>query len=117
MIPVIFFVVYHGINIFLGWWNAAIVQRRIDSGNKKQIEHFYWALMYAALCVPWYWAFGPWYVLALGLLHLSIFGPAYNAYRGIYRFNLSKTTTSAIDRTLLKMGFKTLEWPCIIAEG
>ncbi len=115
---IIIFVLYHFVNIGLGKWNAVIVQHRIDSGNPKQIEHFWWGLMYGALCLPWYWVYGHnfMYVLALVPLHLSIFAPAYNSYRGLARFNLSKTSKAITDKTLVKMGFKSMEIPCAIAE-
>lgn len=112
------FLVYHGINILLAWQNKQIVQKRLNHKDLRQIEHFWWGLMYGALCLPWYWihGYGIWYVLALVPLHLSIFAPAYNDYRGLETFNLSKSSKAILDRTLVKMGFKSLEWPCFIAE-
>jgi len=119
-LKIIIFVVYHFVNIFLGWQNKQVVQKRLNHKDLRQIEHFAWGAMYGALCLPWYWipghGWGIWYVLALVPLHLSVFAPAYNDYRGLAPFNLSLTSKSIIDKTLVKMGFKTLEWPCLISE-
>jgi len=113
---ILLFILYHYLNIQIGKWNAAIVKKRKEKGNKKQIEHGWWFLGYLIVCAPQYWLVNIWFALSLIPLHLSIFAVAYNKYSGISPFNLSLTTDAITDQTLVKMGFTSLEWPCVIAE-
>lgn len=110
------FIGYHIVNIPLAYWNVEIVIDRIINGNKKQIEHFWWGLGYALICIPQYFLFGGWFLFAILIPHLTIFAPAYNYYRGFPLFNLSKTSSSLTDRILVKAGFKDIEGPVLLAE-
>jgi hypothetical protein len=113
---ILLFLFYHFFNIQLGKWNVAIVKNRIATGNKKQIEHFWWFTGYLILCAPMYWILNIWFALSLLPLHLSIFAVAYNHFMGFLPFNLSHTSNAITDKTLIKIGFNDLEWPCIISE-
>jgi len=110
------FLAYHLVNYILGEWNAHIVKQRIKKDNRHQIEHFAWFAGYCIICAPQYWVFNIWFAMALMPIHLSIFAPAYNHFRGLAPFNLSLTTTSILDRTLVKIGCKDLETACFVAE-
>jgi hypothetical protein len=110
------FVLYHVANYLLGIWNAQIVATRIKKDNRHQIEHFAWFAGYCLICAPQYWIFNFWFVLALMPIHLSIFAPAYNHGRHLAPFNLSRTSTSILDRTLVKIGCNDLELACFVAE-
>lgn len=115
-VAIFIFALYHGVNIFLGWQNKQTVQKRLDHHDLRQIEHFLWGLMYAALIIPWFWVYDIWFVLALIPLHLSVFPVAYNLYRDLPAFNLSKTSKAITDRILVRMGLKSMESVCFGAE-
>jgi|GEM_PF-4888422 len=104
------------VNIIIAKWNAVVVADRIRKGNPKQIEHGWYFLLYVALCVPQYWFINLWFVGAVFCLHGSAFPVAYNLFRGITPFNLSKTSKSKYDQKLVQMGFKDMEIPDFIAE-
>lgn len=110
------FVGYHLVNIPLAYWNVEIVMNRIIDGNKKQIEHFWWGLGYAIICLPQYFLFGGWFLIAIIIPHLTIFAPMYNHYRGFEPFTLSKTSSSLTDRFMVRIGLKDIEGACILAE-
>lgn len=113
---IVAFVGYHGLNVFLGWWNVEIVMSRIVQGNKKQIEHGWWLFGYLVVCLPMEWAFNSWFALSVMLLHASIFPVSYNLFKGMPPFYLSKSTTSAFDRAMVKAGLKSSEVINLISE-
>lgn len=114
---ILIFLLWHAVNIFLAWQNKQLVQKRLNHKDFHQVEHFLWGLMYAALCVPWYFIFGLWFTLALIPLHLSVFPIAYNDYRGMTPFNLSKTSKASTDKLMVKIGLKSTEGVNLASEG
>lgn len=102
----VIFLAWHGINIFIAWQNKQIVQKRIDHKDLTQIEHFWWGFGYLLICLPFYWVFNLWFALALIPLHLSIFPVAYNDYRGLTPFNLSKTSKAITDKIMVRLGLQ-----------
>ena len=113
---IVLYSAYHVVNIIIARINADTVQRRIDNRDAKQIEHGWWFLLYVVLCVPMGWAVNWWFVGAVLCLHGSVFPVAYNSFRHLAPFNLSKTSKAVYDRTLVKMGFKDMEIPDFAAE-
>jgi hypothetical protein len=94
-------------NIGIAEINRNIVRMRQHQGNPKQIEHPLWATIYCMLIAPsWFWLHSWYYVLALLLLHLSVFPVAFNMYMGEEMFHLSKTSKAITDRIMVWMGFK-----------
>lgn len=110
------YIAYHIANILIAKWNAVIVANRIKRGNPKQIEHGWYFIGYVVLCAPMYWFINIWFAGAVLCLHGSVFPVAYNLLRGITPFNLSKTSKSKYDRTLVRIGFKDMEIPDFAAE-
>ncbi len=115
-LAILVFLAYHGLNVFLGWQNKQVVQKRLNHKDLRQIEHFWWALAYCIGCSPMYWCYNLWFAIAILFPHLSIFGPAYNLYRGFAAFNLSKTSKATTEMIMVRIGLKDTETVCIIAE-
>ena len=108
---------YYLVNILIAEWNAVVVADRTRKGNPKQIEHFAYFIGYCALCAPQIWLVNWWFAGAVFCLHGSIFPVAYNLFRpDVPPFNLSKTSKAKYDRTLVKIGFKSMEIPDMAAE-
>ncbi len=101
------FILYGGINISIAVWNKLIRDNRIRSGNPKQIEHPLWALGYALIIAPMWFAFhSVCFLFSLVLLHLSVFPVAYNLLTGVPAFHLSTTSKALTDRLMVKAGLK-----------
>jgi hypothetical protein len=107
---------YHAANILIAKWNVHTVFTRMANGNPKQIEHFWYFAGYCLICAPQVYLVNLWLAGSVLCLHGSIFPVAYNCYRGLAPFNLSKISKSKYDKLLVRIGFKDMEAPCIIAE-
>lgn len=107
---------YHVANILIAKWNAHTVAVRTRKGNPKQIEHFWYFVGYCLICAPQYWLVNAWFAEAVLVLHGSIFPIAYNSFRHLAPFNLSKTSKSKYDKFLVRIGFKDMEIPDFAAE-
>ena len=107
---ILVFIVYHGVNIVIALINANIVSERIINKNPNQINHFLWSLIYFATIIPIYFlSHSFWLIGGIILLHLSVFPVAYNLFRGLAPFNLSKTSQALTDELMVDLGFKSTE--------
>lgn len=106
----ILFIIYVLINVLIAKINAATVAHRIAVKDTRQINHFAWGLYYAAACaVPLFWKVDLLLIASFVPLHLSIFPVFYNLFRGLYAFELSKTSNALTDKLMVKMGLKDTE--------
>jgi hypothetical protein len=97
--------------------HKSIVDYRKRTGDKKQIQHGIWAVIYCALVAPmWFIAHDWWYMASLMLLHFYIFGGAYSwIVNGNSPFYLSKTSSAITERLMVWLGFKSTETPYLIS--
>lgn len=102
------------INIGIAYLNNRERLNHIASGNTEQVNHVFWAAIYAAACIPVI-IYKPFLGIAVGLLHAVVLPVAYNAFAHIDLFNLSKTTTAKYDQWLIKIGLKNMFIPDLIA--
>ena len=96
------------LNILLAYSNNKVRLKRIKEKNYKQIEHFWYALVYTVLCLGLSGGYriNPYHFVSFLLLHLSIFPCAYNVFYGNPVFYLSKTSEALTDRVMVKIGLK-----------
>lgn len=110
---IIFWLVFVIINFIVAIENRNERDNHIAMGNPEQLNHTAWLIAYAAACglvAVFNWKLA----ISVFLLKGSIFPIFYNLLTHIDPFNLSKTTTSEYDRTLLKLGFKDMLGPDLI---
>lgn len=107
---------FHFINIGIAEWNDTVRRNRIKTGNRKQIEHFWYGLGYCLLSA------GVFYIshsfielISVLLLHISVFAVAYNRFADLPAFNLSKTSKALTDRMLVRLGFKSYKFVAVTA--
>jgi hypothetical protein len=100
-------------NILLGKWQVSLVRKAINKGVAKAILHGFWAAAYAGVCaipvIIYHVAWNKAAILMISFagIHASIFPIAFNWFDGNPAFNLSKTSTSIIDKIQVRLRFKT----------
>lgn len=117
MIPILFIILWLVVvfvNVLMARLHAHLVEVAIKENRKTAILHGAWAAAYVGLTmVPlfFHWNDLKWLNalngVSYGLLHASVFPFWYNRYRHLPDFNLSTTSTSWYDRTLVRLGFKS----------
>lgn len=110
MLSVIQWIVFCGINVLIARINTWTVQRRRKTDPTHQINHPVWGLVYTILCtIPYIWTRDWCLCVSFLALHLSVFPVFYNDFDHQPAFNLSKTSKSWTDRTMVKMGLHSTE--------
>jgi hypothetical protein len=111
----IYFIIYIVVNVVIALIQRDIRAFRLKTGNPNQINHTLWWLIYSASILPvWFLTHNLCLIGSILLQHAWVFSPVFNIMIGMPPFNLSKTTTSIFDQTLVKIGFKSTEWVMLV---
>lgn len=105
------FVIFIIINIVIASINNKLRLKAIAENKTDAIKHGWWALGYGILCaLPFLFTHSWLQFISLGMLHLSIFPVSYNLFAKLPTFNLSKTSSSLIDKLQVSLGFQNSEF-------
>lgn len=111
----IIWLVFVLLNIGWAFLHAVLITNRIAAGDDRQIEHIEYGILYTLIMALSFLYVNKsgnvllqfiLYAVSLSLLHLSVFPIILNRLRGIPTFNLSHTSTSLIDRLMVRVGLK-----------
>jgi len=116
VLSIIAYLVCYVLNIVLAIVERSIVEHRKRIGNKKQIEHWLWAIIYCVAISPAWTIHHSWWLMAsLVLCHFHVFGSAYQVVNDNNMFYLSKTSKAITERLLIMLGFTSAEKPYLVS--
>lgn len=96
----ILLIIFIFINICMAEYESFLRKRDIKNGTTGSIKHWFWALIYAALCVGAFFMADKNYILLLALITIRkpVFDISFNLFNDLPAFMVSTTTTSISDK-------------------
>lgn len=109
----ILYIIAIGLQFVIAYVNNEERLRDIAAGDTHQVNHALWLAVWSTPCII-IAQFNLKLAISIWLLHGCVFPVFYNLLAKLDPFNLSTTTTALYDRTLHKIGFRSMIIPDLL---